>query len=130
MRPVPISNPPNPWATTEVEYLESAPEVKLEVFEDHTRQILAKNDSPDVGFTYSVNPYRGCFHACAYCYARPSHEYLSLGAGTDFDRKIMVKLRGRRAAARGVRARRAGARRPSCSAASPTATSRWRRRTG
>ena len=93
MRAVPISNPPNPWATTEVQYLEAPPEVKLEVFEDHTRSILAKNDSPDVGFTYSVNPYRGCFHACAYCYARPTHEYLSLGAGTDFDRKIMVKLR-------------------------------------
>ena len=93
MLPVPISNPPNPWATTEVEYLEGAPEVKLEVFEDRTRQILARNNSPDVGFTFSVNPYRGCFHACAYCYARPSHEYLSLGAGTDFDRKIVVKLR-------------------------------------
>jgi DNA repair photolyase len=93
VRPVPISNPPNPWATTEIEYLEGAPEVKLEVFADSTRQILAKNDSPDVGFTYSVNPYRGCMHACAYCYARPSHEYLSLGAGTDFDRKIVVKLR-------------------------------------
>jgi DNA repair photolyase len=93
MRAVPISNPPNPWATTEVEYLEAAPEVKLEVFEDRTRSILARNDSPDVGFSYSVNPYRGCFHACAYCYARPSHEYLSMGAGTDFDRKIVVKLR-------------------------------------
>ena len=93
MRAVPISNPPNPWATTEVEYLEAPPEVKLEVFEDHSRSILAKNDSPDVGFTYSVNPYRGCFHACAYCYARPSHEYLSMGAGTDFDRKIVVKPR-------------------------------------
>jgi DNA repair photolyase len=91
MRPVAISNPPNPWATTEVEYLEGAPEVRLEVFEDHTRQILSKNDSPDVGFTWSVNPYRGCFHACAYCYARPTHEYLSMGAGTDFDRKIVVK---------------------------------------
>jgi len=95
MRAVPISNPPNPWATTEVEYLDgvSPPEVRLEVFADHTRQILSKNDSPDVGFTWSVNPYRGCFHACAYCYARPSHEYLSFGAGTDFDRKILVKLR-------------------------------------
>jgi DNA repair photolyase len=91
VRPVPISNPPNPWATREVEYLEGAPEVRLEVFVDHTRSILAKNDSPDVGFTWSVNPYRGCFHACAYCYARPSHEYLSLGAGTDFDRKIVIK---------------------------------------
>src|SRR6185295_17751657 len=91
MRPVPISNPPNPWASTAVEYFEGAPEVKLEVYVDHTRAVLAKNDSPDVGFTYSVNPYRGCFHACAYCYARPGHEYLSFGAGTDFDRKIVIK---------------------------------------
>jgi len=92
MRPVPISNPPNPWSSTVVEYLDETPEVRLEVFADASRTILAKNDSPDVGFTYSVNPYRGCFHACAYCYARPSHEYLSFGAGTDFDRKIVVKL--------------------------------------
>jgi DNA repair photolyase len=92
MRPVPISNPPNPWASTFVEYLEGAPQVKLEVYEDRTRTILSKNDSPDVGFTYSVNPYRGCFHACAYCYARPGHEYLGFGAGTDFDRKIVVKM--------------------------------------
>ncbi len=63
----------------------------LEVFEDHSRTILSRNDSPDIGFDWSVNPYRGCFHACAYCYARPSHEYLSFGAGTDFERKIVVK---------------------------------------
>ena len=65
--------------------------MRLEVFVDGTRNILSKNDSPDVGFTWSVNPYRGCFHACAYCYARPTHEYLSFGAGTDFDRKIVLK---------------------------------------
>src|SRR4051794_36143962 len=94
MRPVPVSNPPNPWASTEVEYLEEPPpEMRLEVYEDQTREILATNDSPDVGFTWSVNPYRGCFHGCAYCYARPSHEYLSFGAGTDFERRIMVKPR-------------------------------------
>jgi len=93
MRPVPIANPPNPWASTSVEYLEGAPDMKLEIYEDGTRSILARNDSPDVGFDYSVNPYRGCVHACAYCYARPGHEYLSFGAGTDFDRKIMVKMR-------------------------------------
>jgi DNA repair photolyase len=94
VKAVPISNPPNPWASTEVEYLEEPPpEVKLEVYEDHSRKILATNDSPDVGFRWSVNPYRGCMHACAYCYARPSHEYLSFGAGTDFDRKIVVKPR-------------------------------------
>jgi DNA repair photolyase len=94
VRPVPISNPPNPWASTEVEYLPDlggAPEMRLEVFVDGTRNILSKNDSPDVGFTWSVNPYRGCFHGCAYCYARPTHEYLSFGAGTDFERKIVIK---------------------------------------
>lgn len=87
----PIQNPPNPWLTTEVEYLDEPPLARLEVYEDHTREILAHNDSPDVGFSWSVNPYRGCFHACCYCYARPSHEYLGLGAGTDFERKITVK---------------------------------------
>ncbi len=90
----PISNPPNPWLSSEVEYLPgAAPEAALEIFEDHTRSILATNDSPDLGFDFSVNPYRGCQHACAYCYARPGHEYLSFGAGTDFDRKIVVKPR-------------------------------------
>ncbi len=63
----PIANPPNPWSTTEVEYLEEAPPARLEVYEDHTREILSHNDSPDVGFAWSVNPYRGCFHACSYC---------------------------------------------------------------
>ncbi len=88
----PSANPPNPWATTDVEYLDGeASPAELVVYEDHTRAILAKNDSPDVAFAWSVNPYRGCFHACAYCYARPSHEYLSFGAGTDFERKIVVK---------------------------------------
>ena len=88
----PLENPPNPWATTDVEYLDGeAPAARLEVYEDHSRGILSHNDSPDVGFAWSVNPYRGCFHACAYCYARPSHEYLSFGAGTDFERKIVVK---------------------------------------
>ncbi len=86
-----ISNPPNPWASSSIEYLDEIPSAKLEVYEDHTREILSSNDSPDLPFSYSVNPYRGCFHACAYCYARPTHEYLGLGAGTDFDRKITVK---------------------------------------
>jgi DNA repair photolyase len=94
VRPVPIDNPPNPWSSIDVEYLEEPPpEMRLEIYEDHSRQVLAENDSPDVGFRYSVNPYRGCFHGCAYCYARPSHEYLSFGAGTDFERRIVVKPR-------------------------------------
>jgi DNA repair photolyase len=93
MLPKAIANPPNPWSTTEVEYLDEIPIAKPEVWADASREIIAKNDSPDLGFTYSVNPYRGCGHACAYCYARPSHEYLSFGAGTDFDTKIVAKLR-------------------------------------
>jgi DNA repair photolyase len=87
----PVSNPPNPFSSTERHYFEEVPAARLEVYEDHTRTILATNDSPDVGFRWSVNPYRGCMHGCAYCYARPTHEYLSFGAGTDFDRKIVVK---------------------------------------
>jgi len=88
---LPISNPPNPWDSVHAEWLEAPPDAKLEVFEERARSIIAENDSPDVGFRYSVNPYRGCFHACAYCYSRTSHEYLGFGAGTDFDRKIVVK---------------------------------------
>jgi DNA repair photolyase len=92
MRLLPVANPPNPWNKAEIDYLDgAAPDARLEVYEDHSRSILSRNDSPDLGFTWSVNPYRGCFHACAYCYARPTHEYLSLGAGTDFERSIVVK---------------------------------------
>jgi DNA repair photolyase len=92
MRALPVLNPANRFSTTELAYDDGeAPVVTLDVYEDHSRGILSKNDSPDVGFTWSVNPYRGCYHACAYCYARPTHEYLSFGAGTDFDRKIVVK---------------------------------------
>jgi DNA repair photolyase len=91
MKPRALSNPPNPWATTEVEYLEEIPQTKVRVYDDATRTIIARNDSPDIGFEFSVNPYRGCNHGCAYCYARPGHEYLSFGAGTDFDTQIVVK---------------------------------------
>lgn len=92
MRRLPVQNPPNPWARTDVAYEPGeTPDAGLQVFFDQSKSILSKNDSPDIHFRYSANPYRGCSHACAYCYARPSHEYLSLGAGTDFDRKIMVK---------------------------------------
>ena len=55
------------------------------------RSIVAENDSPDVGFEVSLNPYRGCEHGCIYCYARPTHEYLGFSAGLDFETKIMVK---------------------------------------
>lgn len=89
--PRPVANPPNPWASTHVEYLGEPPPAALEVFEEEARTIIASNDSPDIPFRFSVNPYRGCFHGCAYCFARPSHQYLGFGAGTDFERKLVVK---------------------------------------
>jgi DNA repair photolyase len=62
------------------------------VFRDNTKKIIARNDSPDVGFEFSINPYRGCEHGCIYCYARPTHEYFGLSAGLDFETKIFAKL--------------------------------------
>ena len=58
---------------------------------DATQSILTSNDSPDIPFRFSINPYRGCAHGCAYCYARPGHEYLGMNAGLDFETRIMVK---------------------------------------
>jgi DNA repair photolyase len=89
-----VENPPNPWLTHSVEWLGEPPEAKLEVFEEtETRRIISHNDSPDVSFDYSINCYRGCIHGCTYCFSRPTHEYLGYGAGTDFDRKIIVKVK-------------------------------------
>ena len=68
-----------------------APSPRTELLDDHTREIIAWNNSPDVGFRASVNPYRGCEHGCIYCYARPLHEYLGFSAGLDFETKIVVK---------------------------------------
>lgn len=70
---------------------EEAPAPRTQFFVDHSRSIVSTNDSPDLGFTHSVNPYRGCEHGCSYCYARPYHEYLGFSAGLDFETKIMVK---------------------------------------
>jgi len=86
-----VNNPPNPFESQFREYLEPPPSVKVQIYEDDTRSILSHNESPDLTFRWSVNPYRGCFHACAYCYARPSHEYLGFGAGTDFESKLVIK---------------------------------------
>jgi DNA repair photolyase len=95
-------NPPNRFEALKIE---RTPDDLAQYFEDpdpdrnaltkfyidHTRSVLAKNESPDLGFTYSLNPYRGCEHGCVYCYARPSHEYLGFSPGLDFETKIMVK---------------------------------------
>jgi len=67
------------------------PDRNTEFFRDPARTIIAYNDSPDVGFEASINPYRGCEHGCIYCFARPTHEYLGFSAGLDFESRIMVK---------------------------------------
>src|SRR5690606_707909 len=66
-------------------------QVATEVYQDHTRTIINHVDSPDVGFSWTVNPYRGCEHGCIYCYARPTHETLGMSCGLDFETKIMAK---------------------------------------
>ena len=65
--------------------------VPTEYFADASKSLISENNSPDVPFRYSINPYRGCSHGCSYCYARPTHEYLGLSAGLDFETKIFVK---------------------------------------
>ncbi len=67
------------------------PKRTTQYFRDGTKSIITRNNSPDVGFETSLNPYRGCEHGCIYCYARPTHEYLGFSAGLDFESKIMVK---------------------------------------
>ncbi len=89
-----VDNPPNPWLTYSVEWIGEPPPAKIEVFEEtETRSIISTNNSPDVAFDHSINCYRGCIHGCTYCFSRPTHEYLGYGAGTDFERKIIVKVR-------------------------------------
>jgi len=71
--------------------IEERPRRGTQYFNDGTKSIITRNNSPDVGFETSLNPYRGCEHGCIYCYARPTHEYLGFSAGLDFESKIMVK---------------------------------------
>ncbi|PZO85754.1 MAG: radical SAM protein, partial [Micavibrio aeruginosavorus] len=66
-------------------------QARTQTFPDTSRTIISTNDSPDVGMEATVNPYRGCEHGCIYCYARPTHEYLGLSPGLDFETKIFVK---------------------------------------
>lgn len=96
-----LSNPSGRFETFETipdpEYLDweaqagERPVLRTRFFKDNTKNILSSNDSPDIPFTFSVNPYRGCEHGCIYCYARPTHEYLGLSSGLDFESRIFVK---------------------------------------
>ena len=92
------TDPPNRFEVIHVEpdFEQLAPDerpVKTQFLVDHSRSIVSENDSPDIPFRYSVNPYRGCEHGCVYCYARPTHEYLGFNAGLDFESRILVKER-------------------------------------
>ena len=66
-------------------------QVPTQYLRDVSRRVISRNDSPDVGFEFSLNPYRGCEHGCSYCYARPTHEYLGFSSGLDFETRILVK---------------------------------------
>lgn len=63
---------------------------KTQFFEEHARKIINKENSPDLGLAYSMNPYQGCEHGCVYCYARNTHEYYGYSAGLDFESKIIL----------------------------------------
>ena len=91
-----VANPPNRFIPLYREALpgwteEGDPASRTRFFRDDARTVLETNNSPDIPFKYSLNPYRGCEHGCSYCYARPGHEYLGLSAGLDFETKIFVK---------------------------------------
>lgn len=89
----------NPGNRFEEDYLDydldeetgQKPSQKTKFIREDAKKILSKNKSPDIPFTYGLNPYRGCEHGCIYCYARPTHEFLGFSAGLDFESRIMVK---------------------------------------
>jgi DNA repair photolyase len=80
------------WGTLEQQVQEQQVGPQTQLIEEQVRSILAENDSPDIGFDLSINPYRGCEHGCIYCYARPTHSYLNLSPGIDFETRIVAKV--------------------------------------
>ena len=87
-----VSNPANRFLSEQYEADDELSRATIRVHEERAKTILSENSSPDLPFRWSLNPYRGCFHACAYCYARPTHEYWGYGAGTDFESQLIVKV--------------------------------------
>ena len=94
-----LSNPPVRFESTSVEKTDDGWYQEEEVttswpqtvLPDRAKSVIATNDSPDVGFEQSINPYRGCSHGCVYCFARPTHAYLGLSPGLDFETKLFYK---------------------------------------
>ena len=80
------------WGTLEQEVTADRVAPATQIIEEPSRSILSSNDSPDIGFDLSINPYRGCEHGCIYCYARPTHSYLNLSPGIDFETRIVAKV--------------------------------------
>jgi DNA repair photolyase len=80
------------WGTLDQQAVEEHLGPETTVIEEHVKSILSKNDSPDLSFDLSINPYRGCEHGCIYCFARPTHSYLGLSPGLDFETKIIAKV--------------------------------------
>jgi hypothetical protein len=93
------SNPPGRFETTRAELEddgwgildEELPPFATTVTAEPSRTIISRNKSPDISFTQSINPYKGCEHGCIYCYARPSHSYLNVSPGLDFETKLFYK---------------------------------------
>jgi DNA repair photolyase len=80
------------WGTLEQAAHEEQSAPRTQIIEQRVKSILSGNDSPDIDFDLSINPYRGCEHGCIYCFARPTHSYLNLSAGLDFETKIIAKV--------------------------------------
>ncbi|MBV8803035.1 MAG: radical SAM protein, partial [Gammaproteobacteria bacterium] len=95
-----ISNPDGRFEKTQYEAFndnwdileDDLPTLETILIPEQAKTIISRNDSPDIGFEQSINPYRGCEHGCIYCYARPSHSYMNLSAGLDFETKLFYKV--------------------------------------